>query len=492
MSKLYKKHVPKPAVLTSPKQKQKKKKRLIIEVLQFCFGLVIGIIIVILIIFSAVFVYDNNYRERIYPGITVANIPVGGKTPAEVADLWFTRNEQFANTKFTLFFENQIATLSAQQLDIGFDATLSATQAYSLGRTGDWFTDTYYKYLAWQKGINFSPLFRWNKEILDESLIQLSQVIDVEAVNALFEFHQGRVTVFKPANNGRKLDTQLFRQRFTDQLTNLANQSPPSSQLLFELPVEEIEPLIRTERANEFGIKELLGQGESFFRGSIAGRIHNIVLASSRINGVLISPGETFSFNDTVGDISAATGYKQAYVIKSGRTVLDDGGGVCQVSTTLFRAALNTGLPIIERHAHSYRVAYYEQGGWKPGFDATVYAPSYDLKIKNDTSRFILIQAKADTANLKLTFELYGTKDGRSVEISPVRLWDAKPAPPDLNQDDPTLPNGTVKQVDWAAAGIKAAFDYNVKKEGEELFKKTFVSNFIPWQAVYLHGTAPQ
>ncbi len=486
MSKLYKKHVPKPAASTS--SKQKKKKRLIIEVLQFCFGLVIGIIIVIIIIFSSVLVYDNNYRDRIYPGITVANIPVGGKTPAEVTDLWLKRNEQFANTKFTLFFENQVATLSAQQLDIGFDATLSATQAYSLGRTGDWFTDTYYKYIAWQKGINFSPLFRWNKEILDETLIQLSQAIDVEAVNALFEFHQGRVTVFKPANNGRKLDTQLFRQRFTDQLTNLANQSPPTAQLLFELPVEEIEPLIRTERANEFGIKELLGQGESFFRGSIAGRIHNIVLASSRINGVLISPGETFSFNDTVGDISAATGYKQAYVIKSGRTVLDDGGGVCQVSTTLFRAVLNSGLPILERSPHSYRVAYYEQG-FPPGLDATVYAPSPDLKFKNDTSNHILIQTKIDTTNYYLSFEIYGTSDGRVATVSKPQTINVTTPPEDLYIDDPTLPAGQIKQIEHKAYGAKVVFDYKVERNGEEIFSKKFVSNYKPWQAVYLRGT---
>ena len=199
---------------------------------------------------------------------------------------------------------------------------------------------------------------------------------------------------------------------------------------------------------------------------------------------------EKFSFNKTVGDISAATGYKQAYVIKSGRTVLDDGGGVCQVSTTLFRAALNAGLPIVERHAHSYRVGYYEQGDWKPGFDATVYDPSYDLEIQNDTPTPILIQAKPDTTNLELVFELYGARDGRTVDISPVRLWDSRPAPQPLYQDDPTLPNGVVKQVDWSANGIKSAFDYKVIRGDQELFKKTFFSDFVPWQAVYLRGTA--
>jgi len=203
----------------------------------------------------------------------------------------------------------------------------------------------------------------------------------------------------------------------------------------------------------------------------------------------LIPPGGTFSFNNIVGDISSETGYRQAYIIKNGRTILDDGGGVCQVSTTLFRAALDSGLIISERYAHSYRVGYYEQNGWKPGFDATVYAPLYDFKFVNNTDHHILIQATTDPTISKLTFEFYGTKDNRQVEISDVRLWDKKPAPPDLYQDDPTLPAGQVKQVDWANPGIKSNFDYKVTIDGEVISDKNFYSNFVPWQAVYLRGT---
>jgi vancomycin resistance protein YoaR len=236
------------------------------------------------------------------------------------------------------------------------------------------------------------------------------------------------------------------------------------------------------------GITELIGQGESFYKGSIPGRIHNVILASSRASGVLVGPGEVFSFNETVGDISAATGYKTAYIIKNGRTELGDGGGLCQVSTTLFRAALNAGLEIIERKPHSYRVAYYEQGGFKPGLDATVYAPSVDLKIKNNTDNHILIQAIPDPTNYHLTYEVYGKKDGRNVELSDIRILSQSPAPPPLYQEDPTLKNGEIKQVDFAASGAKTTFDYKVVKNGEVLGASTFVNNFRPWQAVFLYG----
>jgi len=260
-----------------------------------------------------------------------------------------------------------------------------------------------------------------------------------------------------------------------------------------EIPVSQTKPQIATGDVNNLGIKELIGRGTSRFAGSIPSRIHNVELASSRINGLLIKPGETFSFNSSLGEVSGSTSFQQAYVIQSGRTVLGDGGGVCQVSTTIFRAALNAGLPIIERKAHSYRVGYYEQDS-KPGIDATVYNPTADLKIKNDTPGHILIQTIFNRKNLTLVFELYGTSDGRVATISTPRVWDLVPAPPDLYQEDPTLAPEVKKQVDWAAAGAKAAFDYKVERFGETLQQRTFYSNYRPWQAVYLvgPGTATQ
>jgi vancomycin resistance protein YoaR len=214
-------------------------------------------------------------------------------------------------------------------------------------------------------------------------------------------------------------------------------------------------------------------------------------LASSRFKGVLLAPGEVFSFNKVLGDVSTLTGYRQAYIIKEGRTVLGDGGGVCQVSSTLFRAALNVGLPIVERKAHSYRVSYYEQNS-PVGLDATVYDPTADLKIKNDTPAHILIQPQVNPKNSQLIFEIYGTNDGRVSKISKPTISNLTPPPEDLYQDDPSLPAGTLKQIDWKAWGAKVTYTYNVSRDGETIFQKTFVSNYQPWQAVYLRGTASQ
>lgn len=286
-----------------------------------------------------------------------------------------------------------------------------------------------------------------------------------------------RVTEFRPPLEGKKLQIEGAAALINTALIN-------KNQTEIKLPVTILKP--KNKLANELGIKELIGRGVSHFTGSIENRKFNIGLAASRINGILIAPNEEFSFLNTVGDISAATGFKQAYVIKSGRTVLDDGGGVCQVSTTVFRSALNTGLPITARTAHAYRVGYYEQG-FPPGLDATIFSPSVDLKFKNDTNAHILIQAYV-TGNT-LTVDLYGTSDNRSVSMTKPIVTNITPAPPEIRQDDPSLPKGTVKQVDWAARGANVSFSRTVSKGGVTYINETFKSNFRPWQAVFLVGT---
>lgn len=326
----------------------------------------------------------------------------------------------------------------------------------------------------------------FDQENIASLAANLASAFDTKPQDAAFKFENGRVTVFKPGKDGQTLNQEKAITILGEELTQL--EATTSGTLALSLSVENTPPQISTDEVNDLGIRELLGRGISYFRGSIPSRVHNIILASSKLNGILIKPGETFSFNSAVGDISAATGYQQAYVIQSGRTVLGDGGGVCQVSTTLFRAALNSGLPIVERQAHAYRVAYYEQG-FGAGLDATVFAPTVDLKIRNDTSAHILIQTDVDTQTATLTFELFGSSDGRQAFVSKPRIWDQVPPPPPKYEDDPTLTVGTEKQVDFAAWGAKAAFDYKVTRGGETLIDKTFFSNFRPWQAVFLRGT---
>lgn len=322
---------------------------------------------------------------------------------------------------------------------------------------------------------------RLNEDLFKELSASVAAVVLTEPKDAVFSFDGKRVQEFAHEVVGAKLDEQVFRNKFIELL-----YSGEKEELM--IPVVLTQPKITTGQINNLGIKELIGKGTSMFGHSIPGRIFNVNLAASRINGVLVPPGETFSFNESVGEISRATGYQSAYIISDGKTVLGDGGGVCQVSTTVFRAALNAGLPIIERKAHAYRVGYYEQDS-KPGVDATVYSPSADLKFKNNTENYLLIQTRVDTKKLTMEVDIYGTADGRVVSLSEPRVSGYIPAPATLYVDDPTLPMGVTKQIDWSAPGSKAAFDYKVEKEGQIIFEKTFYSNYQPWRAIFLKGT---
>jgi vancomycin resistance protein YoaR len=314
----------------------------------------------------------------------------------------------------------------------------------------------------------------------------VSEEVNREPQNAVFRFEGGRVVEFKPAIDGLLVNEEISIIKVVDGLSRLEtlNCKEVCETIIVNLEVEKSAPEVRISEVNNLGIVELIGKGESTFHGSIPSREHNVALTAYKLDGVLIKPGEVFSFNGSVGDISAATGYQSAYIIKDGRTVLGDGGGVCQDSTTMFRAALDAGLPIIERHPHAYRVSYYEQGS-PVGIDATIYSPSTDFKFLNDTPAHILIQTNVNTVSNYLKIEIYGTSDGR---ISNTRLWDQSPPPDPKYEDTPSLATGVVKQVDWAAWGGKAAFDWRVVRGGEVLQEKTFYSSYRPWQAVYLRG----
>lgn len=427
--------------------------------------------------------------DRVYPNVYISGANFGGQTAAEIEDYFLAKNQKLRDSAVALNYQNtEIATFSAEMIGLSYDAPTLAVHAIAIGRSANLASALYQRVRTILKlgRFNFNAEINYDLQPIYEFLDNLEEKYDRPAENALFKFKNGKVTAFAPEKEGTSIQKEKALTQVEVFLNSLGDE--PN---YFEAAVEEtiVKPEITLSSSNDFGIVETVGVGVSDFAGSIPGRIHNIILAASRLNGVLIAKNELFSFNQAIGDISAATGYKPAYIISKGRTILGDGGGVCQVSTTLFRAALNAGLPIAERVAHAYRVHYYENDS-KPGFDATVFNPSADLKIKNDTPAYILIQTAVDQNKNLLTFTLYGRADGRAAEISDIKLWDVRPAPPPTYQDDLTLKRGVIKQVDWSTPGAKASFHYKVIRAGETLIDQDFISSYRPWRAVYLVGTA--
>lgn len=451
------------------------------------FWFLIGFSVALFTLMGIVITYFKvTYQDKVIPGVFIGNTYVGEMKKDQVAKIFDEKNEKVKHATISFSYQEYGATISAEKLKIGYDSSLISTQAFGLGKSTDIFSNFYLILNSYLNGLRLPTSYSFNQEILEETLIPLQKAIYLEPVNALFNVENNRVVAFQESKNGKSVDIKKAISMVKAEIPNLIAGKKTAFNL--QLPVETLEPETTTQEANKFGIVEIIGQGNSRFVGSIPNRVYNISLAANRVNGVLLAPNEEFSFAKAIGDISKFTGYKEAYVIQNGRTILGDGGGVCQVSTTLFRAILNSGLPITERHAHAYRVGYYEQGS-PPGLDATVYVPKVDLRFKNDTGNHILVLSYVDPINYTLQFTLYGKRDDRQVTITTPIITSQTPPPETVYQDDPTLPKGEEKQVEHAAWGANVVFSRVVIKDGKEIINEKYTSRYTPWKAVFLRGT---
>ncbi|MFA6526231.1 MAG: VanW family protein [Candidatus Buchananbacteria bacterium] len=306
--------------------------------------------------------------------------------------------------------------------------------------------------------------------------------LDMPAQNASIQIIDGKVVSLSSHKNGQTADKE---KAYLDLKGKIINQD--FNNLRFELKVVNTAPDVVTENINDLGIKEIIGIGESNFAGSPTNRRKNISNGAKRLNGLLIKPDEDFSLIKTLLPVDASTGYFTELVIKGNKTVPEYGGGLCQIGTTVFRAALSTGLPILERANHSYSVTYYLEKGL-PGVDATIYDPKPDLRFKNDTGNYILIQTRI--AGDKLYFEFWGTKDGRTAVRTTPKTWGVKSPPPTKTVETTDLAPGVKKCTESSHKGISASFNYIVNYADGRNATTTFTSIYKPWQAVCLVGVA--
>ncbi len=307
--------------------------------------------------------------------------------------------------------------------------------------------------------------------------------VDKPGVEAQLRWTAAGTTVIRESSNGVKLDQQAAVRAIVTQAATDSREIALSTSIM--------RPAVSSENVAQLGIREPIAAGSSKFAGSSLERINNIKVASSRLDGTVIPAGSTFSFLTSLGPITKENGYMEGLTILGDETVPGIGGGVCQVSTTVFRAAFYAGLPIVERHQHAYRVGYYEQDGSPVGFDAAVYDPGVDLRFKNDTGAAILLQSTFDTASSTLTFKLYGTGAGREVKLTPTRANEVKAGPRLPDVPDATLPKGTRKQLEWKADGVDATIRRTVLQGAQTLLADSFFSRYAPWQEKWAIGTGP-
>lgn len=285
---------------------------------------------------------------------------------------------------------------------IGHQSNRGATlrdylMAWALNRPAKLATHTY--------KFNPAAIYAWTGQIADS--------VNATASEPSMKVEDGRVTEFTPPQTGKALDRYASALKIIDELSH--------GNTAIELTVHTTQPKKSLESVNNLGLTELIGRGESKFNGSPANRRWNIKVGVQKMKGVIIKPGDEFSFNKYLGPVEASTGFKPELVIKAEGTIPEFGGGLCQVSSTTFRAAMHAGLPITARRNHSYAVQYYAP----QGTDATIYPGSADLKFTNDTGHNILIWPYLKDENY-LVFDFYGTYDGRKVELDTPYTYDRK------------------------------------------------------------------
>ena len=325
---------------------------------------------------------------------------------------------------------------------------------------------------------------------LGRAVERLAQLVDTGTAEPRLRFINGEVRIVEEGQPGWRLEHLETLAAISETLQLV---SPITRTVI--LPVEQTFPQVTEESLADLGIRELVGEGQSSFVGSAEYRIINIRAGAVRMDGVLIAPGDEFSFNTQLGEVNAENGFVEGYAIIGNRTQLEWGGGVCQDSTTVFRAAFWAGLPITERHAHSFYISWYDRFGLGPygdgqGLDAAIYTGVNDLKFVNDTGAWLLMQTEMDEVNQILSVRLYGTKPDREVRLEGPVISNSVAAPTaPVYVDDPSYPRGTVFQSDVARSGRDITIQRVIIEQGVEVRRDTFFTRFRSWPNTFVRGT---
>lgn len=317
---------------------------------------------------------------------------------------------------------------------------------------------------------------------LAAAIVTLADRSEQPAREPMVDWNGGNLQIRAPGQNGTRLD----EARAADAIGQAISQGNHA----VTLATQPLAPKVTSANLDTLGIDEVVSIGKSDFTGSADYRITNILAGMKLLNGMLIAPGAEFSFNNTVGEIDAANGFVEGHAIVNNRTQIEFGGGICQDSTTVFRAAFWAGLPITERKEHSYYISWYDKyglgpNGNGPGLDAAIFTGVQDMRFVNDTDHWLLLQASANPKTAVAQVTLYGTKPNREITITHkiVKRTPAIARPEYIA--DAKQPRGSMKRTDTARGGMQIQVYRTVKTNGQEAKPELFATSFKPWPNKY-------
>lgn len=338
-----------------------------------------------------------------------------------------------------------------------------------------------------ERGVLTDPTF--DERVIGEEFTEMAEAVKSSPKNATLGWDDG-LTVIEADVRGRTLDVPATVQE-------VIAAARTSNQRTVNAQYEDVLAEVRSDNLDELGITGLLATGDSNFVGSSWERAENVRVSADHLTHTLVKPGETYGFNESIGPITLDNGFVQGMIIRGSRIVEDIGGGACQASTTVFRAALKAGLPI-DHEYHTYRLAMYEHDGWPPGLDAAIFQPedpndwATDLYFTNNTDNWLLVEFVINETYAYCS--IYGTPPGYDVQIDVPYISDAKKPEGPIETEDASLARGERQQVGWPTNGYDVMATRTITKDGELVEKEglpnpwEFWSYFLPQREEWLIG----
>ncbi len=434
----------------------------------------IGAVAAIVLIATTGWLLFWTPANQMVRGVFIGPIAVGGmkvpearaKVEALLADLPVTLN-------LSTTAGNQL--VNRTDLVAGFDLERSLAEALAVGHDQGLWQDIQVQWHLRKSSVTIPLYPRLSAAGLESLHLRLTELFGLPSRAASFSVRGDSVTIL-PSQNGRAVDRRELERAITTALEKLESR--------IEVPLQEIKASPSTEELTAMGIKEKMTEFSSTFTLGLAGRVHNIKAAAKAIDGRIVAPGEIFSFNDVVGPADAKDGYQDAVVISNGEYTTGVGGGVCQVSSTLYGAVLRADLKITERHNHSLIVAYVP-----PALDATVNYPVHDFRFENTTPHHIMI--KTETVGDKVIVRLYGQRDQTTQVKIESQVLETYPNTTRLIPDD-TLPLGQEEVVQNGSVGYLATAYRKVYKDGVMIRSEKLSQDYYsPSTKVVRTGTKP-
>lgn len=412
------------------------------------------------------------FGSGVHCGVAVDGVAVGGLSRSEVAQLLAAWRQEYHSRQIVFYYGDSAFGLDAADIDYDLDAEATADEVYAYGRRGSWWTRLKNVYAARRDGCRIPVRVRYNEDKLTAMLEAWREAIDRPPRNAAFSLAEGSIV---PQETGRKLDVAATKPLVLQALYS-------SGPVNLALPVTQLYPDVTVADIRQTGIREIWSSFVTIFDAAAENRAANIRLSARRISGCILYPGQVFSFNQVVGPRDLEHGFKEALEIVDGEFVPGVGGGVCQVSSTLYNAVLLANLPVIERTNHSKPLGYVGLGR-----DATVVYGTLDFKFANDSDTPLVILA--ETVQNKLTVGIVG-REPLGVAVELVAADRRIIPPPVVKKQDPELFLGETKVDRQGKPGYEVTTIRVIRASGREIGRETLARDrYLPENTVIKVGT---